>query len=65
MARATRGIGDAATLSGTIPGTSALTTAVRAAYTGATEIAFFVAAGLMILSAAGAILIFGRKGRAR
>jgi len=45
MARATRGIGDAATLSGTIPGTSALTTAVRAAYTGATEITFFVAAG--------------------
>jgi len=62
---AMRGIGDAATLSGTIPGASALITAVRAAYTGATEIAFFVAAGLMILSAAGAILIFGRKGRAR
>jgi hypothetical protein len=45
MARARRGIGDAATLSGTVPGTSALTTAVRAAYTGATEITFVVAAG--------------------
>jgi len=62
---AMRGIGDATTLSGTVPGASALMTAVRAAYTGATEIAFFVAAGLMILSAAGAMLIFGRKGRAR
>ena len=62
---AMRGIGDAASLPRNFAGAPALFSAVRSAYTGATEITFFVAAGLMVLAAIGGLAMFGEQGRAK
>jgi DHA2 family multidrug resistance protein-like MFS transporter len=60
---AMRGIGDAASLRGKFPGAAELLSAVRSAYTGATQMTFFAAAGLMLLAAVGAIVMLGKGGQ--
>ena len=60
---ALRGIGDTASLRGKFPGGAELLSAVRDAYTGATQVTFFAAAGLMLLAAVGAIVMFGKGGQ--
>jgi MFS transporter, DHA2 family, multidrug resistance protein len=55
---ALRGIGAASSLPRNFDGAAALLSAVRAAYTGAAQIAFFTAAGVVSAAAVGAIAIF-------
>jgi DHA2 family multidrug resistance protein-like MFS transporter len=62
---AMRGIGDAAGVPRTVAGAAPLLTAVRGAYTGATEIAFWASAGIMAVAAVLAIWMFGKRGSAR
>ncbi len=58
---AMRGIGDAASLPRNFPGAAQLFSAIRDAYIGATQIAFWTAAGLMLAAAIGATIVFGKR----
>lgn len=58
---AMRGIGDAAALPRNFPGAARLFSAVRDAYIGAAQVAFWTAAGLMAAAAILATVVFGRR----
>lgn len=58
---AMRGIGDAAALPRNFPGAAQLFSAIRGAYIGATQVAFWTAAGLMAAAAILATVVFGRR----
>lgn len=61
---AMRGIGDAATLPAN-DGAAALMPIVRAAYTGATQVTLFAAAGIVLAAAVVALAVFGSAGSSR
>jgi len=59
---AMRGIGAAASLPRSTDGADVVMPAVRASFTGATAATLFTAAGIVLLAAVGAIVMFGRNG---